>query len=893
MTDGKEEYSSEELMRAMEMNLDGETLDELARLLRPYASAGKERFIKLDDAQHLNCYLWENSPTNKPGSWRGRELDSAEILKGLGMAERAKCLMEANGYKAVLPTGIRQDPSECGVILFTPEGQALITANQIWKEWKDKFGEKTSSGDNSSAEAAGNVYPATQATSAAEGQLSDYPLFPVGASKQIIYSGSTFDVFTPKGKWLEALTHRHERQFDFNDPAPLSCQQRFTYRDWRMAANNVPETGDKFCTYKDERLEIMMPCFNSCPPDLQTFLDAVYWYKVYTIENPGKKQYKKCLNSAMYYYRWQIASYVAWQFQRSLDLTGYSEYINRIKASSADVMSDPVGAANTFFGVNLNFFHLHNMSYSLTAVVTQHFQYRWTEKKIIAELKDEGIVEGIMVYLGELSSFDLSSTLQLLELIGKSFLGSNFRTKACQDKNQIAVVIANNPETVALFLQTLFVEGQRYIWKYLPSAAFDKEERKKLMAKTEEWKRETDEILASVSAVRTDTIADLQEKNGPAFIMDRYLGACVNVAAAEGWSKMSQVRDKAFIGNLISGNRVTLPLWEDGTRDSEELRKEKAKEEIKGHPCFDPMTFRSDMEFIFTTRDRDWLLQTLRVGEKKIKWYSLRDINVIQRDYLHKDVERTRIAFGILMMALYYVVDKYMLKRLWVKALEEEAQEDRSYPEKISAQTAIQKFWNECCCDNTDQADTKWTSDPELEVYNISDLEPSKDKNVKRKSKAKWQQQYGIDKLPTSSRRDICFAFELWCKLNFIEVPDISSARVLMDALGKKLKVASITDEKGRSCEKVFQVRATVADKYYDGSIKSYFDFTITGDVNNDKQSRVYRGLSLKADAVNALTEKWKECENGQLEERQIERFNEGLKYVMAEIVEELIPMLS
>lgn len=892
MSDRKDDYSSERLLNAVKMTLDRDVFDNLIQLLTPYGAAGKERYISMSEADQLNRYLIDHSPVDKMGRWGNRELDSAEILKGLGTAERAKCLMEANGYTMVLPADIYQNKAESGLILFNPEGQALITANQIWDEWNRKFSGNPQPDKVGTSLTAENTDEATQGNlNAASSQItvSQYSsTLPLGNMSM----GSSIAAVSPQMKRLSEIIHKLESRGNFEDRPPLSCQQRLVFHDPAMVKMR-PKLKGGFCKYEDARMTLALPSFRSSCPDFLTFLDAIYWYKIHTIENAGKRQYSKWIGIVTYCYRRQIASYVAAQLQMTALDTGCAEYIARKNGEMHDVIHDIVEKTSivlvNFFDINSNFRH-SSYDHAFTTVANQRIKEQWPASSITSLLRNKKVVEKIFSYLSELTSFNLSTATELLELIGFSFLGSNFRIKACRKKNQVSAVIAEYPECAAMFLQTVFTEGQRYFWQ----DSYDKrpDDEASINIIFSKWQEQIDEYIRQDTIMRSDAISDLQPKNGPAFIMDRYLGACVNVVTDEEWWGIGKNIDREFTRNLVLGNQVSIPLWEDGSRDTKAVREAKKNQEVRYNPCLSPMTFRSDMEYIFVTRNQDRLLKLLHLGEKNIQTYHLWDTKPAV--FLHEDGQREEISFGILMLALYYVVDKYMLKRLWVKELEDFAKDTQLTPVKVSDKAAIQKFWEEYCHDATGEADSAWQKDPELARYNVHketlQSQQTKENTAKKAklTKLDWQKQYGIDKLPTDSRRDICYVFALWCMVNHIKLTKITSGDALMRELGKFLKAASKEDNLGRPCQDVFYGRPSISDQYYDEEIAQYLPKDILVKPSTSKMTRIYRGLSLNREAVNGLVSQWNNQKNGMQTDENMQTFGEGLKFLITKVEEEV-----
>ena len=887
MSDRTDSYSSEELLNSMKMTLDGDAFDDLIQLLKPYGASGKDRFISMDEADRLNRYLFENSPVGKMGQWGHRTLDSVEILKGLDTAERGKCLMEANGYTMVLPADIYQNKAESGLILFNPEGQALITANQIWDEWKRKFSGNPHPDNKGNPSTAENVSAAAQDNSSAASSQITASQYSSALSWRNMPLGSSIDSVTPQMKQWAGIIHRLESRVNFQDRPPLFPQQRLTFNDPVMVKMG-PELEDGFCKYKDARLKLALPCFRSSCPDFLTFLDAVYWYKIYTMENPGKRQYSKWIGAAAYCYRRQIANYVDAQLKKTAYDTGRVAYIERKNGEIYDVMRKTSIALINFFGINSDFSHC-GYAHAFNNVASQRIKSRWADMSILSVLTNNAVVEKIFSYLNELTSYNFSTAMQLLELIGVSFLGSNFRIKACRDKNQVAIVVANYPECIAMFLQTVFTEGQRYFWRDTYYQRPDDEAYAGIIFS--KWLEQIDTYLRQDTIMRTDAISDLQPRNGPAFIMDRYLGACVNVAAEELWV-MGKNIDRAFVGDLVSGNRVTIPLWADGSRDSKELKEAKRNQEIRYNPGFSSMIFRSNMEYIFTTRNQERLLRLLHVGEKKIHTYHLWD--VAPATLLHEDGQREEISFGILMLALYYVVDKYMLKRRWVKELEDFAEDTKVKPVTVSDKAAIQQFWKKYCHDATGEADSAWQKDPELTRYNVHketlQSQQTKENTAKKAklTKLDWQKAYGIDKLPTNSRRDICYVFALWCAVNHITLKKITSGDALMKELGQKLEAASKTDDLGRPCQDVFYGRPSISDQYYNEEIAQFLPKSLLVKPSVSKMTRIYRGLSLNEEAVNELVVQWNNQRNEMQADENMKDFEEELKFLIANVKAEV-----
>lgn len=908
------EHSSAEMMNATKGILDRRVVIEIMETLAPYMISGRSRYMAVDNADLMNEYLRENFPDSLPGSLGTKLVDSGYILKGLGAPERARCLMEANGYTAVLPAEIPQKKNEGGIILFNPEGQAIITANQIFAEWQNKFCEETDlEEDNAKTDNATRGKQSDnwqEPTYFSENPVTSSPDRPEiftrleNSDNPEIQRGMSFNPFLAD---IDALELSEDEETDFNNPQPLTVRQRFSYSDPAQVkvieeCNTKP--GGGFCKYEDAKMTVAVPCFKTHHPDLKTFVNIVYWYKIYVSENPGQKQYQKCIEPALYDYKKQIADYAANQLFRTITETQIGVYLAQTSGKGvSEIIQSQQTALENLLGINSDFMHKQHVHDVLQHIVDKRQGTTWIRAGITAELSSPDNRMMIKQILGDLTSFNLLSALQLLELIGKGFLGPGFKKGFCQDDSQVTIIEANDPESVVLFLKNIYEESQLYYYLGQDSfyTAFDTANRHFLATHVELEKLALQQCRHN-PLIRLDDIKQLRPQNGPAFIMDRYLGETVNIVSDIRWHMQNWLHDRSFdyhfMKDLISGNRVKIPLWEDGTFDSKKLKAEKRDTTFTCNPCFAPMAFRSNMQYIFVSGDAKQCFNILSTPEKKTAFWVLDDQEIAIP--LVDNYQRSKVAFVILMLALYFTVDKYMLKKPWAISICEYASEGQSSAIEQSAKLAVQRFWDECCLDATDQAKEEWKKDPDLETYNtsgtISKRKDSKqDSSKKSQTKLGWQKCYGIDQLPTSSRRDIGFAFELWCAVNYIKVPEITSGQALMNELGQKLKVASVKDPTGKSCEGAFYQRTSqIKDKYYDDTIsQSLENHTIKlTDINvsnaQDNQTRIYFGLSLKDDTVNQLLEEWKATLDGTNQSKKLRFFNGGLDFLMSEVVNDL-----
>lgn len=920
-----DKFSSAEIMNAVKGVLDRNVVIEIMQTLAPYTVSGRSKYMAVNDADLMDQYIRENLPKGLEGYLGYNPVDSMSILAGLGAPEKAKCLMEANGYSAVLPVEILQKKDEGGIILFNSEGQAIITANQIFAEWQNKFYEETDLGEDN-----------TKTDNATRGKQSDNWQEPTYFSENPVTSSPDRpEIFTrlensdnpeiqrflsnnPYTANIASLQLSKEEKTDFDNPQPLTPRQRFSYSDPAQVRNieDYPVQGKAFCEYEDAKMTVNVPSFTVHKPDLKTFVNIVYWYKVYVSENPGKKQFQKCIDPALYDYKKQITDYITGQISRTIKESHMAKYLEQTSGKNiSEIMESQQTALENLLGINLNFMHKQQVHNVLQNIVNHRQGTKWVRDSIAAELSRLDNKEFIKEILGILSNFNLLSSLRLLELVGNSFLGSSFRKNFCGSDSQVTIVRANDPESMALFLKNIYEESQLYyyLWQnpfYKSSGIANGYPH----ATYEELKKLARQQCRHTSLIRLDDLNQLRPQNGPAFIMDRYLGATVNIVSDIRWYMQNWLRDRSFdfhfMRDLISGNRVKIPLWENGTLDSKKLKAEKRDTTFTYNPCFAPMIYRSDMQYIFVTGNEEQCLSALSISDRKIasnkEATSKKKIALLVFDDQEMEIfpddncQHLPVAFAILMLALYFVVDKYVLKKLWTTVIYEYASEKQNSPIELPAKLAVQRFWDECCLDATDQAKEEWKKDPDLETYNtsgtISKRKDSKqDSSKKSQTKLGWQKCYGIDQLPTSSRRDIGFVFELWCAVNCIKVPEIVSGQALMNELGKKLKAASVKDPTGKSCEGAFYQRTSqIKDKYYDDTIsQSLENHTIKlTDINvsnaQDNQTRIYFGLSLKDDTVNQLLEEWKATLDGTNQSKKLRFFNRGLDFLMSEVVNDL-----
>lgn len=849
---------AEDIMNIQLGKLGKEEIWRLLNILEPYAAVSKQRYIQPDDAQLMNKFLLDHQPAGIPGKLMQASMDSKEILDVLPMPERAKCLMEANGYHAVLAGEIQQERRDSGIIIFTPEGNSLITANQIWEEWHNKF----------SSDEISNHFEADEvkATENFNHIGSQEPAWQVGAAqayREQRLNNELNSILSIPGQALDSRWNVGIRNLNFDERmARPDPQQR----------RNIEACGGEWCIYREiqtgtntVRTELAVPSFAQFHPDLETFLDIIYWYKNYVFEESGKQYYEKSVDRSVFEYKFALLRYLFFQWKETLSGKVMLTYLSQTQPQDCffNVNEQRLYSALTNF-LGIGCAYVQPVSDQLNQTKAPLGGACWVDSSFYNLLFDGVLVEWVILYLGTYSGYQVSSALALLELIGKSFLGKNFRKDACEEKKQIDLVIAKNPESVAGFLQDVIEAGQQYF--YGEPLVIGIPWNIELLNKQEEYeagKKLLEDRRTKGSVVRSDFLESLMPQRVPAFIMDRYFGATVNIAADIGFFQFLASRniDRKFLKNLLTGNRVTVPLWKDGKYDSKELAEAKRNGNIKDARCFAPMDFRSDMKYIFVTKEGWNFLGRAALNEKQVNAIRLSDLPVPVE--FRENGLRLPIGFCILMLALYYVVDRRLLNKNWAQNIEKSAQENDPMDRSPSQDLIITRFWNQCCCDSTEKAEEGWKNDPELGHFIISDSDADK---------RNWQKKYGIFTLPADSREDIFFVFCLWCYVNHIKLEKEISRQVLMENLGKKLgparhqiSVSVDAREEIRSGQDAFDCRKSVPNKYYDEGMAIQLEQALhIKDLSKKRkgnQSRVYLGLQLNSKVVNELKARYNKKE--------------------------------
>lgn len=878
----------ENMLHSIKGELNPAETYQLLKILQPYAATIRKTVLS-QSGEWMSEYLQAHISDDYAGILHQKQKDNEELLARLPITAQAKCLMEANGYRAVLVGELTQKKEDCGVIIFNPEGKPLITINQFQEEW-NRLNKKAGTGievkrENENANQQGEKIAPENQVNAGNFQVRDVtvqncmnveayaPIIGVDGQPLHLYS---IDQWEEDPNWDKALRHSDN-------------ESRMNRADLTRSGDNIQFYGRCWCIYNERegnsnslRLSVAVPCFTRVLPTPEEFIDSVNLYKSYILTNSGRDYREKSLDPSVFAYKYAMMRYIYIQWARLWQTKMMKTYIAQIREPLA--LS---GAAERMQSALENFFGIANCNKQPIPKEIDSSDVknaRWIEGRFCEELAKEETsfispgMKSVVELLGYCTGYQPAAALKLLELIGSSFLGKNFRKDACNEKAQVSLVIANQPVQVASLLQEIIEAGQLAFYTEAPLRGTNNGSLNELNESLEQRREEG-------SVVRSDLLEYLMENRVPAYILDRYFGAEVNITADIGDYCFLPTGsfNRSFVTDLISGNRVPVPVADDPNRVTQKFKQFISAQRSSGIPNMNRLNFRSNLKYIFTTPKGFELqfLDKLRIKENKVDsiWLDddLHDVDFRRYKY------RNSISFIILMLALYYVIDRRLLNRSWTQECETIASKNSDELHSVLTNDIVDCFWKECCCDHTADVSDGWKKDPDLDKYNGTDADALKARRA-------FQKERGIDQLPTSSRSDIYYAFELWCLVNNITPQMKIDDKDLMKLLGKNLKPAQILDKNNKTCETIFYCRISVKNQYSDKEIAKYVDSKkFTQSKNKGNQTRVYYGLTLNPEAVDALQKKWSEKQDEAYSVEKKERFMNWMDALIEQVRSEVM----
>lgn len=608
-----------------------------------------------------------------------------------------------------------------------------------------------------------------------------------------------------------------------------------------------------------------IPTFQEKAPDKDTFLEILSWYYEGAIKSPKMREHSRCIDPSIIVYREILCSYIQTAISQFATETGRREDPSRINSELRNLFQLSYAAYNCKLGIDCKTNQPLNLYICIAnALNCSHYVAYITEtSRCLIDIFRSWLIPAapFSKTMAEITGYDFSNFQKILRLIGRNFLGNDFRKAICTEevaansddvesedskkehtrvKPVVIIEIPNNPtlvQFVANFLYEIYRQGQGFFYichgsmevqiegnLYLPSVKVSDD--LVMRVNRNEDVKTLNGINSSIFLVRNYSENDLLSKHWSNFVLDDYLGTTVNITSELNYINEKQREHKRkFVNELISGRNVSIP-------DNDIL---------PGWPI-DPI-YRSNMQYVFVTTDANRVKNELNLNTSYCEVISLHCPEVITPPVIESPTE----AFVLLMMAMFHTVDYYVFHEKF-----DQLPQRQDAPAQGNREEPLRRFLNECCVVETKAIEKCIANIPpetDLTIFkgdgsgNATDLQK------------KWE----IDSLPATAGRDFYAVYRLWCLVNNIESEFSDNSKDISRFSAVLQKLAQVYELEGKDYRKIFCGRRMMNCPYAE-ECSSYKRLALSaewGKVSAAKSQRFVYGISIRSEAFNALEKKY------------------------------------
>lgn len=641
---------------------------------------------------------------------------------------------------------------------------------------------------------------------------------------------------------------------------------------WDALRKNQPEYGLQNSTQTGTVRVNDIPTFQEKIPDKATFLEILSWYYEGAIKSPKTREHSRCIDSSIIVYREILYGYIKAAISQFARETGRREDPSRINSELRNLFQLS-NAAYQGNGIYINcelgidgktnqpaIFYIPAANAPNCSRIAGYITE--TSRRLIDIFRSWLIPAApFLKTMAEITGYDFSNFQKILRLIGRNFLGNDFRKAICTEevaansddvesedskkehtrvKPVVIIEIPNNPtlvQFVANFLYEIYRQGQGFFYichgsmevqiegnLYSPSVKVSDDLIMRFNRNADVKK--INEINSSIFLVRNYSENNLLSKYWSSFVLDDYRGATVNITSELNYINEKQREHKRkFVNELISGRNVSIP-------DNDIL---------PGWPI-DPV-YRSNMQYVFVTTDANRVKNELNLNTSYCEVISLH----CPEDITPPVVESPTEAFVLLMMAMFHTVDYYVFHEKF-----DQLPPKQDAPAQENREEQLRRFLNECCVVDTKAIEKCIANIPpetDLTIFkgdgsgNATDLQK------------KWE----IDSLPATAGRDFYAVYRLWCLVNNIESEFSDNSKDISRFSAELQKQAQVYEPEGNDYRKIFCGRRMM-NCLYEGKCSSYKRLALSaewGKVSAAKSQRFVYGISIRLEAFNALEKKY------------------------------------
>ena len=615
-----------------------------------------------------------------------------------------------------------------------------------------------------------------------------------------------------------------------------------------------------------------IPTFQEKAPDKDTFLEILSWYYEGAIKSPKTREHSRCIDLSIIVYREILYGYIKAAISQFAMETGRREDSSRINSELRNLfqLSNAAYQGNgIYIDCKLGIDGRTNQPFILYIPAANAPNcsliagYITETSRCLIDIFRSWLIPAVpfLKTMAEITGYDFSNFQKILRLIGRNFLGNDFRKAICTEevaansddvesedskkehtrvKPVVIIEIPNNPtlvQFVANFLYEIYRQGQGFfsicqnntgvrIEGYLYSQSVPGSDPMIMHVNRSVDAENLNRINSSIFLVRNYSENDLLSKHWSNFVLDDYLGTTVNITSELNYINEKQREHKRkFVNELISGRNVSIP-------DNDIL---------PGWPI-DPV-YRSNMQYVFVTTDANRVKNELNLNTSYCEVISLHCPEVITPPVVESPTE----AFVLLMMAMFHTVDYYVFHEKF-----DQLPQRQDAPAQGNREELLRRFLNECCV-----VDTK-----AIEKC-IANIPPETDLTIFKGdgsgNATDLQKEWGIESLRATAGRDFYAVYRLWCLVNNIESEFSDNSKDISRFSAVLQKLAQVYELEGKDYRKVFCGRRMMKCPYAEKCL-SYKRLTLGAEwetAATAKSRRFVYGISIRLEAFNALEKKY------------------------------------
>lgn len=296
----------------------------------------------------------------------------------------------------------------------------------------------------------------------------------------------------------------------------------------------------------------------------------------------------------------------------------------------------------------------------------------------------------------------------------------------------------------------------------------------------------------------------------PQFMIDCYLGTLANIAVEP---QFNGRREIDFVSHLISGDPVT---FDDGWSKTS--------------------NYRSNVQYVFTSHEKS-LIRQLYIEEKKIKFLELSGNMENMSSSENRGFLSGHDSFYLLMLAVFYTIDRLWLNRLDSRSISAESAAAEPEAGWIDKETIMYMFILRYCEDKTDQKieELQEIDSEELAILQSDSVAP----------KTKLLKELGISSLSYTTKPDLFYIFDLWCNVSHYQCQYQDEDQFMQD-----FKCATKAAKYNKGYANAFYARKYVTRQYNQDTETQK---------KKSQQERILYGIELKDDVVQKLMQKKRE----------------------------------